>query len=177
MTIERIEPTAEEAAKIEELMQAPYPVTLGTLAKKLDMTELEAARRLPEGIVRFVTGNVKERFSDLWGALADWEKTTLFVIHEGHVFEIAAKLSKGKCAQGYYNILSKDAVVGGHIAYEKIEAVCFMAMPFMGRESLSVQFFDANGKTAFSIYAGRENRQIIESVKVAFKADREAFCA
>ena len=50
-------------------------------------------------------------------------------------------------------------------------------MPFMGRESLSVLFFDAEGRVSFSVYAGRENHQIIESVKTAFFADREKFCA
>lgn len=177
MILDRITPTAEEAAKLEELMKAPYPVTLATIGKKLEMTELEAARRLPEGIVRFVSGDVKARFEEIWAALAAWEKATLFIIHEGHVFEIAAKLSKGKCARGYYNVMAKDAVVGGHIAYEKVSAVAFMAMPFMGRESLSVQFFDENGKSVFSVYAGRENHQIIDSVKTAFAADRDALCA
>ena len=139
MTIERITPTEAEAATINELMNAKFPVTVSSIAGKLGMTELEAARRLPADRVSFVTGD--------------------------------------KRAMGYYNILAKDAVVGGHIAYEKIKAAAFVTMPFMGRESLSVLFFDAEGRVSFSVYAGRENHQIIESVKTAFFADREKFCA
>ena len=177
MIIDHIEPTAQEAAKLAEMMSAKYPVTVATVAKKLEMSELEAARRMPTDMIRFVKGEMTERFDELWEALVAWEKATLFIIHGGHVFEIAAKLSKGKRAQGYYNILAKDAVVGGHLNYENVAAAAFMTMPFMGRESLSVQFFDKDGKCSFSVYAGRENHKIIESVKEAFLRDREFFCA
>ncbi len=177
MIIDHIEPTAEEAAKIAEMMSAKYPVTISTVAKKLGMTELEAARRMPVDMIRFVKGDMAESFDELWEALCDWEKATLFILHGGHVFEIAAKLSKGKRAQGYYNILARDAVVGGHLNYENVAAAAFMMMPFMGRESLSVQFFGNDGKCSFSVYAGRENHQIIESVKEAFMRDRDSFCA
>ena len=177
MTIERITPTEAESAAIAELMRAKFPVTLSSIAGKLGMTELEAARRMPADIVSFVSGDASERFDELWASLADWEKATLFIIHGGHVFEIAAKLSAGKRAQGYYNILQKSAVVGGHIRPEAISAAAFLTMPFMGLESLSVVFFDAEGHVSFSVYAGRENHQIIPSVKDAFLAGREKFCA
>lgn len=176
MPLERITPTEAQAATIAELMSAKFPVTLSSIAAKLGMTELEAARRMPADIVSFVAGNADERFDDLWAALAEWEKATLFIIHGGHVFEIAAKLSAGKRMQGYYNILQRSAVVGGHIRPEAISAVAFLTMPFMGRESLSVAFFDAEGHVSFSVYAGRENHQIIPSVKSAFFANRETFC-
>ncbi|MEI3354084.1 MAG: hypothetical protein V8R49_03670 [Duodenibacillus massiliensis] len=56
---------------------------------------------------------------------------TLFIVHAGHVFQIQTKLSTGKCARGYYNILQKDAVAGGHIKYEDIAAAAFVTMPFI----------------------------------------------
>ena len=30
----RLQPTAEQAAVIEEMMKAPYPVTIGSIAKR-----------------------------------------------------------------------------------------------------------------------------------------------
>ena len=174
---EHITPTADETKIIADLMAAPHPVTLATIAKALGTTELAAAQKMPEDAVAFVAGDASEKFDDVWAALAAWEKVTLFLVHAGHVFEIQGKLTAGKRAMGYYNILAKDAVVGGHLAYEKIKAAAFVTMPFMGRESLSVLFFDAEGRVSFSVYAGRENHQIIESVKTAFFADREKFCA
>ena len=138
---EKIAATHEEAAKIEELMKAPFPVTLATVAKALNTTELASAQKMPDDAVAFVTGSIAERFEALWAELASWQKVTLFIVHAGHVFEIQTKLSTGKCARGYYNILQKDAVAGGHIKYEDIAAAAFVTMPFMGRESHSVQFF------------------------------------
>lgn len=174
---DHIAPNQEEAAKIAELMQAPYPVTLACVAKALNTDEFTAARKMPETAVRFVTGDVSQRFEELWAELADWEKVTLFIVHAGHVFEIQSKLSPGKCAQGYYNILAKGAVIGGHIRYEDIAACAFVTMPFMGRESHSVQFFAKDGSVAFSVYVGRENHKLIESVVQAFHAAKQKFCA
>lgn len=174
---ERIAATPAEAAKIAELMAAPFPVTVSSVAKALGTTELVAAQKLPKDAVSFITGNIAERFDEIWAALAAWEKITFFVVHKEHVFEIQGKLSAGKRARGYYNILASDAVIGGHIKYDEIEAVAFISMPFMKRESHSVQFFAKDGSVAFSVYCGRENHQLIESVVAAFHSDKAKFTA
>ena len=175
--MKNIQPTEVRKAKIEELLTAPYPVTLATAATALETTEEEAAKLLPEGMARFVTGDASERFDEVWERLALWEKATLFIVHDGHVFEIEGKLSKGKRAQGYYNILGKDAAIGGHLRYDGIGAIAFLTLPFMKRESLSVQFFNKEGRVAFAVYVGRENHRLVESVKAQFFADRDALTA
>lgn len=177
MTIEYRTATEEQKAVIEELLAAPFPATLETIAARLDLTPLAAAQILGRDMCSFVTGDVTERFGEVWASLAQWERATLFIQHGGHVFEIEAKLSAGKRAQGYYNILHKNAVVGGHLKYDAVGAIAFASIPFMKRESHCVIFFDKEGKVSFSIYLGRENHQIIESVKAAFFAGKEAFCA
>ena len=78
---------------------------------------------------------------------------------------------------GYYNILAKDAVIGGHLKYDDIAAIVFVTMPFMKRESHSVHFFAKDGTVAFSVYVGRENHQLIPAVVDAFKADKARFTA
>ena len=175
--MQHITATAQEEQKIQELMKASYPVTLATVAKALQTTELIAAAKMPEGVVRFVSGNAANRFDEIWAELASWQKATLFIVHDGHVFEIQGKLHSGKRAQGYYNILAKDALIGGHLRYEGVAACAFTNFPFMGRESLAVQFFNQAGDVSFSVYAGRENHQLIESVREAFFAARSRFCA
>ena len=119
--------------KIQELMNAKKPVTLGLIAKELDCTDLEAAQALPGEVCSFVKDIAL--FDDLWAQMSQWEKVTLFIIHEGHVFEIQSKLSAGKRAMGYYNILSKDAVIGGHLNADSLQTAAFISMPFMKRES------------------------------------------
>ena len=175
--MQHITATVQEEQKIQELMKAPFPVTLSTVAKALQTTELEAAAKMPEGVVSFVSGSAAERFDDIWAELASWQKVTLFIVHDGHVFEIQGKLHAGKRARGYYNILAKDAVIGGHLRYEEIAACAFTNFPVMGRESLAVQFFNQAGAVSFSVYVGRENHQLIESVREAFFAARSHFCS
>lgn len=177
MTIENLTPTAEQKAVIDELLAAPFPATLETFAGRLNVTPLEAARLLGPQMCAFVTGEASERFDEVWASLTEWERVTLFIQHGGHVFEIDTKLTAGKRAQGYYNILHKSAVVGGHLKYDAIGAIAFASIPFMKRESHCVIFFDKDGKVSFSVYLGRENHQIIESVKAAFMAGKEKFCA
>ena len=169
-------PDAQQRHKIDELLKAPFPVTLATIAGALETTELEAARLLPEDVAAFVTGDISVRFDEIWAELSGWEKVTLFIVHDSHVFEIEGKLHVGKRAQGYYNILAKDAAIGGHLRYDNIRACAFTSFPFMGRESHAVQFFNAQGAVSFAVYVGRENRQLIESVRAAFMRARKTFC-
>ena len=161
-------PTAEQAKIIEEMLAAPYPVTVSSIAGRLGVTDLEAAELLPEANCTFVKGDITERFTEIWAELASWEKITLF---------IQGQLHEGKIAQGYYNILAKSAKIGGHMKYDVFSAVAFTTFPFMGRESLAVQFFTKEGKTAFSVFVGRENHQLVESVKEKFIAARAKFSA
>lgn len=164
----------DKQEKITELMNAKKPVTLGLIARELGCTDVEVARSLPAENCAFIKDI--SMFDDLWSAMSEWEKVTLFIIHEGHVFEIQSKLSAGKRAMGYYNILAKDAVIGGHINPDSLETAAFISMPFMGRESHYVAFFGKDQKLHFCIYVGRENHQLIESVKEGFLKAKAQFC-
>ncbi len=177
MTIECNVPTHEQKVLIDELLGAPFPVTLETMASKLQLTPIQAAKLLGGDMCAFVTGDVTQRFDEVWESLAQWERVTLFIQHGGHVFEVDTKLSAGKRAQGYYNILHKNAVVGGHLKPDAVGAIAFASIPFMKRESHCVIFFDKEGNVSFSVYVGRENHQMIESVKTAFLVDKKKFCA
>lgn len=172
-----VQPTAHEAALIDELLRVDRPVTFETAAQALGLTVCEAARRFPASVVAFSEGDPAERFPEIWAALCEWEKATLFIVHEGHVFEIEGRLMPGKIGGGYYNILSKHAVIGGHLNYREVGAVCFSELPFMGRESLSVQFFTRAGNLAFAVYAGREDHRIVDSVREAFRTMKARFAA
>lgn len=176
MIIAHVKPTDQQKAEIDALLAAKRPATLEALAAKLEVTPLEAAQLLDPDMCAFVTGEASEIFDDVWASLAAWERATLFIVSGAHVFEIDAKLAAGKRTFGYYNILNKNAVVGGHIKYEALGAIAFVSIPFMQLESHCVIFFDKEGNIAFSVYVGRENHQLIDSVKEAFFAGRKAFC-
>ena len=160
--------------KITELMKSNKPVTLGLIARELGCSDLAAAHMLPAENRAFMRDIAD--FDALWAEMSQWEKVTLFIIHEGHVFEIQSKLSAGKRAMGYYNILAKDAVIGGHLNADALGHVAVITMPFMGRESHYVAFFGKDEKLHFCVYVGRENHQLIESVKEGFFKAKEKFC-
>ena len=160
--------------KLNALLHAKKPVTLVLIAKELQCTAHEAAHVLPSENCAFVRQDVG--FETVWSELCTWERVTFFVIHEGHVFEIVTKLSPGKSAMGYYNILHADATLGGHIKADAIADMAFISMPFMGRESHYVAFFGLDGSLHFSVYVGRDNHQLVDSVKDAFTLAKVRFC-
>ena len=73
----------------------------------------------------------------------------------------------------YFN-LSGGSGLGGHLKIDALGHICFLSLPFMGLESHSVQFFNAAGTVLFSVYVGRENRQLIPAARESFFALREA---
>ena len=74
-------------------------------------------------------------------------------------------------------ISTSEIKVSVLVDINEADRIAFASIPFMKRESHCVIFFDKEGKVSFSVYLGRENHQIIESVKAAFFASKEAFCA
>lgn len=160
-------------AAIAEKIKEKKPLMLGMLAKEFGVTELEAARALPAEMRRFAA---RENFDAVWEALTGWEAATFIMQHLGTVLEVKGAIPPGSYGHGYFNLKS-SAGIGGHVKVDDLEAMAFMSMPFMGLESLSVQFFNAAGEVKFSVYAGRnEQREIIPAIRESFDAMRESLC-
>lgn len=156
---------------IAERIKEKKPVMLGILAKEFSVTELEAARALPEDMRRFAA---KEHFDAVWQELTTWEGATFIMQHLGTVLEIKGTIPPGSYGHGYFNLASEGGI-GGHVKIDDLETMCFLALPFMGLESLSVQFFNTAGDVKFSIYAGRnEKREIIPAVRESFNRMRDS---
>lgn len=149
---------------LPSLMQEKKPFTISTFAAMYGVSDLEVCYAMPENMRTITDG---KNFERIWKELASWEKATVIILHLGSAFEISAKLNTGVFGHGYYNIMG-ESPLEGHIKADEIHSIVFSTMPFMGLESLSVLFFDKTGRLIFSVYAGRENRQIIESVKTSF---------
>lgn len=149
---------------LPSLMQEKKPFTISTFALMYGVSDLEVCYAMPENMRTITEGR---NFEAVWKELASWEKATVIILHLGSAFEISAKLNTGVFGHGYYNIMG-ESPLEGHIKADEIHSIVFSTMPFMGLESLSVLFFDKTGRLIFSVYAGREHRQIIESVKTSF---------
>lgn len=152
------------AQALKAALEQRKPWMLTSLAREFSVTEKQVAEALPEDMCAFAPGS---SFIKVWESLATWESATFIVQHEGHVLEIQGRIPAGTPGHGYYNLADGEAL-GGHIRADAVADMAFLSMPFMGLESHSVQFFDAHGHVAFSVYAGRENHRIIPSVREAF---------
>lgn len=156
---------------LPNLLQEKKPFTVSTFAEMYGISELEVCYAMPKEMRTITKGS---HFEMVWKELATWEKATVIILYKGSAFEISTKISEGVNAHGYYNIMGETAL-GGHIKADNIHSIAFTTMPFMGLESCSVLFFDKAGGLIFSVYAGRENRQIIESVKASFYKMKDGF--
>lgn len=153
------------------LMQEKKPFTISTFALMYGVSDLEVCYAMPENMRTIIDGS---HFEAVWKELATWEKATVIILHLGSAFEISTKINTGVFGHGYYNIMGASPLEG-HIKADEIHSIVFSTMPFMGLESLSVLFFDKTGNLIFSVYAGRQNRQIIESVKSSFYKMKEEY--
>ena len=155
---------------IAAALREKKPVMLASLAERFGVSELEVARALPDEARAFAG---KDAFDTVWQALASWENATFIMAHLGSVIEIKGKIPEGRHGHGYFN-LSGGSGLGGHLKIDDLGHICFLSLPFMGLESHSVQFFNAAGMVLFSVYVGRENRQLIPAARESFFALREA---
>ncbi len=156
-------------ARIAERAQDDKPLMLAALAREFGISELDAARALPEDMRRFAPAS---RFEAVWTELTAWRSATFIMQHLGTVLEIKGPIPAGIHGHGYFNLV--PGCLGGHLKVDDLAAIGFLSMPFMGLESLSVQFFNAEGAVKFSVYAGREKCQLIPSVRESFIRLREA---
>ncbi len=165
--------SAEIISKIHASINENESIMPGTIADELNITERDVVRHLPNNMSTEIKGS---EFESVWKEMTKWEKVTALVSNDGIIAEIKGKLSDGKSARGYFNLMDDTAPLNGHIKADAIESIFFVSKPFMNIESHSVQFYTQNGKKVFGIYLGRnKKRQIIESVLDGYKGLRKKY--
>lgn len=157
--------TPELDAQIKEKIESDPSAMPAMLAATLQIPEGAVVRALPESMRTFFDPG---HFDRIWEAMTAWERTTFICQTPGAVVEVKGKLPKGRHGHGYFNLMEKDNPLGGHLKVELLGGICFLEKPFFGLQSLSVQFYDKTGNHMFAVYAGREKRELISSVKQGF---------
>ncbi len=143
------------------------------LAKKLALPEAVVIAALPASMRAFTAA---EHFEKIWTEARKWEKATFIVSSPGAIVEYKGRLPEGKFGHGYFNLKEKDHPLGGHLLVTQLASICFLNKQLFGLESLSLQFFDTEGTQMFAVYAGREKREIIPTVKKAWLEMKDSFC-
>lgn len=136
------------------------------LSIETGLTELEASKLLPADSRAYADGS---KFDAVWSSACAWPSATFFLEHLGNVIEVSCKLAEGKHGMGYYNIFH-GSPLGGHLKADAVKTIGFITLPFMGRESHFLAFFNEEGESMFQVYVGRENHQLIPEARDAFLA-------
>ena len=155
----------------EILKENSEPLMPAVLAERLDSSEREILQALPDEMRAFAPAS---SFDEIWTELTSWAAATLIVQHMGCVFEIKGPLNPGRHGHGYFN-LSGSAPLGGHLKADEVDGICFLSLPFMGRESHAVQFIHNSGRVMFSVYVGRENHRLIPAARESFLTLKQRF--
>jgi putative heme utilization carrier protein HutX len=113
-----------------------------------------------------------ELFADVMKDLESWGEV-LFIVHTPDiVLECAGSIPPGSFGRGYYNIHG-DSPIGGHIRAEACTQIVFLSRPFMGRQSMSIQFFNGDGEAMFKVFVRRDEKRELKADQVAkFEAMR-----
>ncbi len=129
---------------------------------------------LPEEMRSFADA---EHFEKIWEAATKWEKATFIVSNSGAILEYKGKIPTGKFGHGYFNLMEKSHPLGGHLMVSQLGTICFVNKQLFNLESLSIQFFAKDGSQMFSIYVGREKKELIPAVKTAWLEMKKTFSA
>lgn len=112
---------------------------------------------LPDGMWKRIPG---EHFIDVMQDIAGWGAITFIVHTRDAIVEVEGPLPGGTSGHGFYN-LKGGSGLSGHLRAANCRAIVFLRRPFMGTETLSVQFFNADGEAMFKVFVGRdENRRL-----------------
>lgn len=101
-----------------------------------------------------------EHFIDVMQDIAGWGDITFIVHTKDAIVEFEGRLPGGAPGHGFYNLKGGDGL-SGHLRAANCRAIVFLRRPFMGMDTLSAQFFNADGEAMFKIFVGRdENRRL-----------------
>lgn len=138
---------------------------LEQIARDYGVSTFDVVRELPSDYRAIAPGSA---FESIMSALTEWGDI-LFIVHTADiVLECEGSIPPGSLGRGYFN-LHGDSPIGGHIKSSNCATIAFVSRPFMGRESRSIQFFNAAGEAMFKIFVRRdEQREMIAEQVVLF---------
>jgi putative heme utilization carrier protein HutX len=142
---------------------------LEQIAREYSVSTLEVVRNLLPAHRTIVDA---ERFVEVMEDVGTWGDI-LFIVHTPDiVLECAGSIPPGSFGRGYYNIHG-DSPIGGHVRAEACTQIVFLSRPFMGRQSMSIQFFNGDGEAMFKVFVRRGEKRELKADQVAkFEAMR-----
>ncbi len=103
-----------------------------------------------------------EHFVDVMKDISTWGDVTFLVHTKDAIVEVEGRLPGGGVGHGFYNFKGGSAL-GGHLRLSNCRAILFLRRPFMGTETRSVQFFNADGEAMVKIFVGRDEKRRLKA--------------
>ncbi|WP_255310642.1 heme utilization cystosolic carrier protein HutX [Aliivibrio sp. 1S128] len=159
--------------EIMEILNKDPSLLPSDIAKKLNLSEFDVVKSLPETMVTLIDG-VKAQ--EILEGLVGFGDVTTIVRLFGSIFEVKAPFPKGKIAHGYYNLMGRNGELHGHLNLELMHDIALVSKPFRGSESHYFGFFDQDGHSIFKIYLGRDKkRQLLPEQVSAFNVLKQEY--
>ncbi|MBQ3892245.1 MAG: heme utilization cystosolic carrier protein HutX [Desulfovibrio sp.] len=136
---------------MSDALQKKRPWVLSALARTCGMTEMDAAHGLPEEMRVFAPASA---FEKIWKGITQWAHATFISQQGGFGMKFSGNIPEGRMINGIYHFSGTDPF-GGHVRLDSLGAICFLTLPFMGKETCSVQFFDREGHAMFAVHVGK----------------------
>ncbi len=164
--------TPDQRREIQDALKAsPSQMTI-QLARKLNVPEVEIIRALPEN--RATELDIG-RWEDLVRGLEDLGKVHVIVSNGSVTSEVVGVFGGFSTWGEFFNVQSQSLDM--HIRFDRLAAAFAVEKPghMDGVNTLSVQFFDRDGNTAFKVFLTFGGHEPGAVRAAQFKALRERF--
>ncbi len=153
----------------QELAAKPDGV-LEAVASAHGMPLQSVVECLPTEMWRRISG---AHFIDVMQDIAGWGGIIFIVHSKDAIVEFEGPLPGGTLGHGFYNLKGGNGL-SGHLRAANCRTIMFLRRPFMGTDTLSMQFFNADGEAMFKIFVGRDETRRLKADQVARFAALEA---
>ncbi|CAG0984998.1 Intracellular heme transport protein HutX [Myxococcaceae bacterium] len=161
MTLSETPPSASLDALREQLARNPG-VILESIAEKHGVPLRTVVDCLPDEMRTEVPGR---HFVAVLDEVKDWGPVTVIVHTHDGIFEFGGPLPPGSEGRGFYNLEGKTGF-GGHLRANRCDTIVFLRRPFMGKQTVSLQFFNAEGGSMFKVFLGRDEKGELRSDQI-----------
>lgn len=145
----------------KELAENPSGI-LEITASQHGLSLQDTVECLPAAMWKRIPG---AHFIDVMQDISQWGSVTIISHTRDAILEFEGPLPTGSMGHGFYN-LSGGSALSGHLRADNCKAIVFLRRPFMGKDTASVQFFNADGEAMFKIFVGRDETKRLKADQV-----------
>jgi putative heme utilization carrier protein HutX len=163
--------TPAEIERVRADLQGKAPGPLGSVAKRLGISENRVASALPAAQSYGVAAS---HFQAVWKSIEQWDDAVTLITRGADVFEISGRVGSGKPSERskFFNLTREGPGLGGHLRPDLYSAIYVLSIPGKGGGLRGVSFLSAEGEAVFGVYVPGEGQEASESVVRQFEATR-----